>query len=401
MTDEERENILNVLESDLARTRTYLPPNWNSRENFNRCLLLLDKQSSPGWPLCKEAPTIGQWLFKGGLFPDPIRSEMLWNMIQDFKKGTYEHFYKVFIKNEPHKVSKVQSEKWRLIMISSLPVQVYWHMAVNHLERSFLQTTGQTPLFHGFVYFGGGWRKFNHIRCVKRLDWCADKSGWDWSSPGWVYEACKELRKRLTNGATKEWEDAIDLLYEDAYVSSKILLPDGRVVQQQIPGLMKSGLVVTISDNGIAQLLLHRRAELRLGMLPSNFIATGDDTFQETPPDIKAYVSELQRGGCILKDYANGTDFMGFEFHQDGFTPKYVAKHIMNFIMQKDEFAKETLESYCLIYAYNKPMREFWRDVAAELNYCMPSVSYYEHFCGNPNALEGYSVARPKFLDRE
>lgn len=397
--DQEIENVLFTLESQFRLVRATLRPDWNSREAFDRVLTRLDRQSSPGWPLMREASTIGQWLYRGAPFPDPLQSGSLWLMVQDVFSGKYQHIFRVFIKQEPHTRAKAEEGRWRLIMMCSLPVQVAWHMVVDHLETSFLKTY-KSPLFHSFNYIGGGWRQLRRFSKQHRLEWCADKSSWDWCSPGWVYVVCRELRKRLTQGATEEWVRVLDLLYDDAYFHSRVMLSDGSVHEQLTPGLMKSGLVVTISDNGIAQCALHVRAEHRLRTGPTFIIATGDDTFQQAPHFEEQYVAELRRGGCVVKEYGFGTDFMGFHVNDGGFFPKYVEKHIETVRYQKDEFLAESIEGYLRIYVYDELAFSFWRDLAIDLGFSMPSRQYFLYFAGNPDALEHYTFARPSFGDR-
>lgn len=374
---------------------------WKSRKEFDKVLMQLDKQSSPGWPLMREAPTISQWLFKGSLFPDKNRANALWAMVNDVFEGRYNHVFKTFIKQEPHTKAKADENRWRLIMMCSLPVQVAWHMTVGHLEDKFLKTYF-SPLMHGLVYFGGGWSRFRDFYRNKGLNWCADKSGWDWNSPGWVYLVCRELRKRLTHQATEDWRQTLDLLYDDAYVYSRVMLPDGTILQQSDSGLMKSGLVVTISDNGIAQVALHVLAEKHLGSRRTMLVATGDDTFQQTPSDEEGYVRALQRGGCIVKEYGPGHDFMGFEISSSGFRPKYLAKHVETLKLQKDMYLAETLEGYMRIYVHDELKFSFWSEVARNLGFSMPSRAYFLYFADNPDALEQYSgLARPSFGDRD
>lgn len=402
VSDTEIEYVLHELEKQFRLVSTPLPDGWNTRKRFDKVLLQLDKQSSPGWPLMREAPTIGRWLFADGPFPIPRKADTLWAMVQDVFSGNYNHIFKTFIKMEPHTKKKALEGRWRLIMMCSLPNQVAWHMAVGHLEDRFLDMY-RCPLAHSLIYFGGGWKRFRRFYQQHNLSWCADKSGWDWNSPGWVYVVCRELRKRLTIGATKEWERVIDILYDDAYFTSVLMLVDGTLVRQEKPGLMKSGLVVTIGDNGIAQLALHIRAERRIGVRTKTMIiATGDDTFQQPPEDEKAYISALTSSGCIVKEYGRGTDFMGFEILSTGFYPKYFAKHVATLRYQKDEYLQETLESYLRIYAYDDLRSGFFRSCGEKLGFTFPSKQYFRYFAENPDALESYSgLARPSFGDRD
>lgn len=376
---------------------TDLDKEWKTERRFDGVLAQLDRSSSPGWPLMREAPTIGKWLYKGGLFPDPNQRSKLWKMVQDVFAGTYEHVFKVFIKVEPHTQKKVEEGRWRLILMSSLPYQIAWHMTVGHLEASFLQTY-HSPLAHSLVYFGGGWKTFKRYVSQHNMNWCCDKSGWDWNSPGWVYDACLELRKRLTCNRSPEWESLLTRLYSDAYGRSRVYLPDGTLLEQLKPGLMKSGLVVTITDNGISQVALHLLASYRQGLYPERILATGDDTIQAAPKNEKEYVEQLQRAGCVVKEYGIGDDFMGFSITRDGFYPKYLGKHLMSLRLQKEEFLRDALDGYMRIYACNPEMVEFFQELAGLLGVRLLSPKYYLYFANNPDAFEAW-MCRAAFRD--
>lgn len=353
---------------------------------FKHYVARLDRTSSPGWPLCKEASTIGDWLYPGKTFdPDPARLSMLWNLVQTVFDGTYEHFFKVFIKPEAHKAEKAADRRWRLILASSLPVQIAWHMAVGHLERSFLKEQPFIPPSYAESFFAGSWKRFKESCLQKQINWATDKSAWDWNSPGWVYSACKELRIRLTAGGTEEWLRVLDWLYDDAYVSSKILLATGHVYKQSEPGLMKSGLVVTISDNSLGQDFVDMAAQLSVGERPCLKRVTGDDVLQVRPPDPLAYLKRLESFGCKVKQHATTLEFMGFDLNGE-ITPIYPHKHIWNISHQQDEFLEPVLDAYLRLYANVPSFQSFWRRVASELEISVKSPAFYRYFMNNPDA---------------
>lgn len=394
------EDVLHRLEELYTDARRHLPNDWNSRRRFDLVLHRLDRQSSPGWPLCREASTIGAWLFGDNLVPIPFKADLLWRMVQDVFDGNYDHHFKIFIKMEAHTKKKAEEGRWRLIMASSLPVQIAWHMAIGHLEQSLLEQSGRHPSAYGQVYTAGGWKQFLHRVRVKRLNWCIDKSAWDWNSPGWVYQVCRELRKRLTVNSNDEWEKILDWLYADAYENSKVILSSGDVYQQEIPGLMKSGLVCTISDNSFAQVAMHVAAELILRTGPTNIEATGDDTIQEEQKDPTAYLGTLQALGCIVKEAERGVHFMGFSITSAGIEPMYVGKHIANLKYQVDCYLAQTLEAYCCMYVHDVEMTKFWRAVASELEIPLASKAYFTYMMDNPAAQDTYSDSKPWFSDR-
>lgn len=393
-TPEESEFLKFEGERMFGAIRTRLPKDWNSRDNFERILLRLDKTSSPGWPLCKEAPTIGKWLYDGEFLPNQYRSNQLWGMVQDVFSGKYFHAFKLFIKQEPHTLKKRDQGRWRLIMMSSLPVQVCWHMAVGHLLKQTLAKTGYHPLRHGMVYYGGGWKRFHNENLQLGRDYALDMSSWDWNSHLWVYKTMRCLYSRLTVGGTSDWESLMDVLFADAFENKRLILPGGEIFQQtDAGGLMPSGLVPTIDLNGAAAQLVDMLARKRLG-LPQDFcqVRTGDDALIRKPPHVNSYVSELEKAGCVVKEHFEVEEFMGFEISSLGYFPKYVGKHLKNLLLQRDEFLKDSIDGYLRIYVFDKPMFGFFRDVAEHLGVETKSEGYYSYFATHPDALEAEGV---------
>lgn len=389
-TDVESEQLLYLGEKIFSSLRCRLPDDWNTRERFERILLRLDKTSSPGWPLCKEASTIGSWLYDGGFLPSPYRANQLWGMVQDVIAGNYHHAFKLFIKQEPHTLRKKDLGRWRLIMMSSLPVQVCWHMAVGHLLRQTLKKTGHHPLRHGMVYYGGGWRQFHKENLQFGRDYSLDMSAWDWNSHGWTYNLMRRLYVRLTIGATPQWESLLEILFADAFKNKRVIFPNGEIFQQEDDGgLMPSGLVPTIDLNGAASQLVDLLARLRIGMpLDLNQVRTGDDALMRKPICVSAYVSALEQAGCVVKEHFESEEFMGFEISSMGYFPKYTGKHLMNLLSQKDEFLKDSLDGYLRIYVFDRPMFNFFKRVGEKLGVETSSVEYYLYFAQHPDALE-------------
>lgn len=378
-----------------------LREDWNKYENFVRVLAKLDRSSSPGWPLCRQSPTIGDWLYPAKTIdPDPTKAEMLWNMVQDVFRGTYHHVFKCFVKPEPHTPEKAEQGRWRLILASSLPVQVAWHMTIGHLEEAFVKEAATVPSAYAFCFFGGGWTRFNSERELNGLNWCADKSAWDWNSPGWVYDAIRRLRIRLTRGSSKNWRNVLDILYRDAYVDSRVHLSTGHVYKQTAPGLMKSGLVPTISDNSIAQVLLHVVACNRLRIPTGRIRATGDDTIQSRPQHVERYVETIQKLGCVVKTHFQGGEFMGVDL-SDQMKPIYPHKHLWKIIRAPQEDRKTILDAYCRNYCHHPGWMSLWYGIAERLGINLYSVEYYQFFMDHPDGLVGFNMGLPGFDDTE
>lgn len=210
----------------------YEPPDdWDSEERFRRLLLDLDNSSSPGYPYMREAPTIGKWLEADGLggFSE-MKIQRLWYDTRLVLSGNYQHRFRVFVKDEPHKIRKVQQSKWRLIIASALPVQMAWRMCFSHQNEWLNEHPYTTPSAHGLVFCYGGWRRFQAAARSKGIRYSRDISAWDCNAPGWVFRVIESFR---TARGPASWRHSVRLLYDDAYRKSILLFSNGLVLQQQ------------------------------------------------------------------------------------------------------------------------------------------------------------------------
>lgn len=355
--------------------------NWSSFDTFEKLLDDLDMDSSPGYPYTEQAMTNGQWLRTTGIRNyDPIRVRMLWYDVQAILNGDLQHVFRVFVKDEPHKKAKVEAGRWRLIIASSLPMQMIWRMLFHHQNKWLNDKCWETPSSHGMVFCYGGWRRFKAVCKTKGLVYSSDVSGWDINSPGWVFRCVRELRKRW--GGPPDWERTIDLVYDDAFVNAKLYFSNGIIVEQQFEGFMKSGLFNTITDNSLGGGLVHIVASLRSGQRIGNWIVTGDDMLRQYMSD--SYVDQLLPLGVTLKEYSENLDFMGMNFDKEPM-PLYFQKHIVK-CATSPEHLQEILDAYARLYCYSQHHNAFWRDVAEQFAVSLRSTSYYQFWFGSPLA---------------
>lgn len=364
--------------------RWTLSKDWDTEMAFDRAIQRLNKTSSPGIPFCKEQTSIGKWLQWDGIRCNSDQRERLWHYVQQVMNGEYKHQYRVFIKNEMHNKQKVREGRWRLIMASSLPVQVVWQMLFGELNDKLNDKVYETPSFHGFIMCGGGWKMLRHYLKSNRLTKCIDKRAWDINSPGWVYRAILALRIMLCKNPSNKWVKIALQLYRDAYEEAELVFPEGQIYKQNEPGIMKSGLVNTISDNSIAQDLLHIGACLRACLPITPLIATGDDTAQQLVTD--DYLEHLEQLGCVVKEVVEGYQFMGFD--HENFTPMYPAKHLAALMVQKPEHVEETLDAYMHVYVHH-PYYEKYRRVSQKLGFSIQPKERHEFWLDNPLSLKG------------
>lgn len=328
----------------------------------------------------KEQPTIGKWLGADGFGNfNEQQVQRLWYDVNQLHSGEWQHMFRAFVKSEPHKVSKIEAKRWRLIMCASLANQMLWRMALAHQNQWLNDHPYDSPSAHGLTFCYGGWRRFQAHCKAKGLVYSRDISSWDVNAPGWVFDVIREFRKRA--GGPSDWEDTLDRLYEDAFHGAVIKFSNGLVLKQTYSGTMKSGLFVTISDNSLAMVAMHFLASLRSGQLVGSVWATGDDVLQSHYS--VAYEEHLEALGCIVKACERTMEFMGTDFNGPP-RPMYFAKHIVN-VWMTDENEEERLDSYCRLYCHSGHY-QFWRTLARLKGVTVKSQFYYRFWYDSPMA---------------
>jgi hypothetical protein len=299
-------------------------------------------------------------------------------------RGDFEHIFRAFVKDEPHKKAKAELNRWRLIICCSLAVQMVWRMCFGDLNKSLCDKALCIPSCHGVTLRAGDCKVFRRFIVDRGLRICRDIQGWDVNSPGWVFDVALELRERLTDGATDEWRRIATALYADAYSSAVIRFSNGFVYQQEFSGFMKSGLYSTISDNSFAMTALHIAACHQVGDPFGYFIAVGDDTMQSFISE--EYLAALEKLGCRNKEVEYGFKFIGRDFEGSGPVPLYVKKHLFA-LPTKREYVPDVLDAYMQEYAHSE-YRHIWRAVARKLGIPLRSDNYYRFLYDHPDARE-------------
>lgn len=392
LAEEPREELKNyvlfVLEKAYELAKIELPSDFLSREHFMRCVHRLDWQSSPGYPFTRQAPTIGEWLKIDGLVYDQVRLEELWYMVNELITGDEDLLLSVFVKPEPHKIEKVENGRWRLIMVFPLHHQILWHMVFADQNDKEIELAYEIPSQQGISLFHGGWKNYTKLWKSRRYDVGLDKKAWDWTVSGWLTDLELELRSRLVCGSNYGvWRSLASKLYKQAYYEPRLLLSDGRVFKQVIPGMVKSGCVNTISTNSHMQMIIHVLACVHQGVsvqpLP---VAVGDDTLQRMTQsmDLSAY----NRFGVIVKSVTEGLEFVGMDFTDAGPIPLYHEKHLfkaMSLNYDDKELIKQYFDSMLLMYVHCRYYK-LWEHMAFNFGVgnLVRSRNYYLYLYDHP-----------------
>lgn len=360
-----------------------LPDNFDSYESFESAVRRLDMTSSPGIPYMREATTNGNWLKFNGVECDYVQLQRLWYDVQLVFQHKFEQILRVFVKPEPHKMSKVQAKRWRLILASPLSVQVAWHMLFDYLNDKEIENAYFIPSQQGAVLVKGGWKIFREQWVNSGTVYGLDKSAWDWTAPSWAIYLDLELRARLGRGRRlSEWEQLATYLYDEMFKTPLLSLSNGTTYRQTIPGIVKSGCVSTISINSHCQVFLHIQYSLALGLpifpLPK---CCGDDTLQS-----EVHIHNLdvyERFGVKIKSVSRSLEFMGHEILPTGPVPMYILKHFKKLQFVDEQYLPEYLDSMARMYCHSE-YYHLWSELARLLNLQLPfSQQYYIYWYDN------------------
>lgn len=337
---------------------------------FDEALQDLNKDSSVG--LCdmsRYGSTIGEALKAADGFGnnfDPERVEILRRLvIQRMENPGDADNIKVFIKKEPHKMSKIVEKRYRLISAVSLVDTMTDRVMFRWLMRASLSTVLETPCLIGWNPLRGGYRfmeaKFGGLK-TRGLD----KTAWDWTVREWLIKAVKEVLKHLAVGANDYWLRWLDQRWQALFRDAVFEFSDGTVIAQPGWGVMKSGCYLTIIINSIGQMLYHALALRHLDMEPDSlkFVTIGDDVTLEDFERFREYEQYILDHGALLKpsEPTSHVEFAGFIFGKDGGRyvswPEYWEKHLYA-ISHSTATLPEMLFAYQILYA-NEPVFLDW-----------------------------------------
>lgn len=378
-TDKEMDLILDDVERVYGVTRVL----WHGVEEVDDDLMAefiskLDRDASPGYPWKDEAPT-NEVLF--GLdaahlphnYTNVMRvKESVNARLRVLRKGVVEaDNINVFIKQEPHKIKKVDDGAWRLIQGVGLTDNLVDRLIFTHWFEALIEKHRSVPSKPGWAPIKGG---FRWLANQFRRPMMADKSGWDWTVQEWHVDFLKRFIPRMIVGVPEVLVNSrIDALFKEC----KWQLADTVIVQNAM-GVQKSGCFGTIAFNSLWQFAVHALVCRRLGWSLERlggFACLGDDTLQECVPNVPAYESEVAKTGAIVKtseiaDLVNPiSEFAGFKFDKDTCLPAYGAKHAYTLYHVSESEAPETLASYLLNYGMHEEISCFLRRELIRLGY--------------------------------
>lgn len=294
--------------------------------------------SSPGLPFAQIAVTNKDLIDKfrhhvvdavmerfAKLVSVDLRSEKIEDPVELVKQGFCDPV-RVFIKNEPHTMEKIEAGRLRLISSVSVVDQIVERFLFGPQNRKEIEQWLSCPSKPGMGLNDDDQCKEIYAMVKQYIDeLCeADVQAWDWNVKKWMLETEAERRVIL---AGVEPDSLYARLVRNRFfcLSRKVFaLSDGRMYAQRKPGIMASGSYATSSSNSGMNVHLMKMLGARIAW------AMGDDSLNT---GIENAVEKYKKYGFKLKMYRRCNEdgrrtfeFCSHEFDGDKAIPLNVNK---------------------------------------------------------------------------
>lgn len=255
---------------------------------------------------------------------------------------------RLFVKQEPHPIRKIKEGRYRLISSVSLVDQLVERMMFGPQNQLEISEWAHIPSKPGMgLSLAKQGRtiiedlRFKHHKCPAAE---ADISGFDWTIQSWELWADVEMRIALGNFPEK-LANAARVRFA-CFMKSTFQLSNGILLDQDIPGLMKSGSYCTSSTNSRIRCLM---AEL----IGSPWcIAMGDDSVEGWVEDAMGKYKAL---GHVCKEYT----VCQTDVHQNLESVNFCSHHISD-VTYLTSWPKT-------LFRHLSSGRELFEDIEAEL----------------------------------
>jgi len=204
--------------------------------------------------------------------------------------------FKIFVKGDPHKLSKLVEGRLRLIFSESLIDNTIARLLCslqNNTEITLWDSISSKP---GMGLDDSGLRRLTQNVLDLALDGeiaNSDVKGWDWSVQEWELLNDLERRIELNNSRGTVWERVARAHYY-CMARKVMVLSDGTMYQQTIPGVIPSGWYNTSSTNSFMRALDHSMVAHMAGQAErANCVVMGDDCVERYFDHAQEYYKKL------------------------------------------------------------------------------------------------------------
>lgn len=262
-----------------------------------------------------------------------------------------------FVKNEPHKLGKIEEGRLRLISGVSMIDGIVDKMLFGEFFDAALMAVGKTPVLMGWSPIMGDGAKMLLGQFPDGVV-SVDKSAWDWTVPGWMVDAWMEFILEMYHGYPEWFLSLIRLRFRLLFEEAVFRIGND-VRKQEVKGIMKSGCFLTYLLNSLGQIILHYLVCDMMGIDPEDCMpwCAGDDTVQNASFDFNAYAEFVRILGFKpkIQPLARHIEFIGFLMDSERVVPAYWRKHLFLMKYLDEAHASESLDAYQLLYR-NEPV---------------------------------------------
>ncbi|QBF54044.1 P2 [Zucchini aphid-borne yellows virus] len=277
-------------------------------EDFKSAVFSLELDAGIGVPYIGYGrPTHRGWVEDPQLLP--VLARLTFIRLQKMLEVSFEHLspvelvqhglcdpIRLFVKGEPHKQSKLDEGRYRLIMSVSLVDQLVARVLFQNQNKREIALWRAIPSKPGFGLSTDeqvldfteslarqvGTNPADVVANWSRYLTPTDCSGFDWSVAEWMLLDDMEVRNRLTLDLTPALK-RLRSCWVKCIANSVFCLSDGTLLEQTTPGVQKSGSYNTSSSNSRIRVMAayHAGADWAIAM--------GDDALESNPADLEAY----------------------------------------------------------------------------------------------------------------
>jgi len=392
-TEVEIQKVVAIVVQLLPNNKFECRSDYKSNDNLARIIEsnLVNEKKSPGQPWQSEGyATNGQVIEKlgvGGLI-ECVRN--FWN----------EKFQlKLFIKGEPHKKKKIDEEMLRPIAGFPLTKMIKHQAIFREMLDTAVQQWKHSPIKYGYSPHVPG--DLEHL--IKQFEGAdsiyeSDKTNWDFNMFDYLFVICKKIIVQLAlrptdmedadwNEYIKDIEDSIDEVRDCEYRCT-----NGTMIKSGYKGIMKSGWLLTIFVNSLAQLVSDMLFKVRMGIDTKELLSAshvmvcgGDDIVQSFPVgfDVEKYVTVAKQFGFVIELKKHKTmkevEFFGNVISHNQlfwtFVPVRFTKHIENLSTTKLDDLAMALSSHMTNYVWDTKRFRLFDEL-----FCMLRKEYPDKF---------------------
>nr|UTH80079.1 P1-P2 fusion protein [Barley virus G] len=358
-------------------------------EDFKQAVFSLEPDAGVGVPFVGyDRRTHGGWIEDPALLPALAR--MAFDRLHKMSEAKFEQMtaeqlvqaglcdpIRLFVKGEPHKQSKLDEGRYRLIMSVSLLDQLVARVLFQNQNKREIALWRAIPSKPGFgLSTDDQTREFVQnlaVQCGVNTDqllqdWQnhtvpTDCSGFDWSVAEWMLQDDMEVRNRLTLNNT-DLTRRLRACWLKCISNSVLCLSDGTLLAQRVAGVQKSGSYNTSSSNSRIRVMAAYHCGATWAM------AMGDDALESVDTNLDVYKN------------------LGFKVE--------VSKQLefCSHVFEKEDLARPVNANkmiYKLVYGYN-PANGSVEVIQRYLDACMSVLNELRHDPGTVELLYQWLV---------